>query len=195
VPIDVLPATPERWSDLVDLFERRGPRGGRPVTDACWCMYWRLDKVAFGRGWGRGEQRGVDNRAALRSLVDEGRVPGVLAYLDGQAVGWCSIAPREEFVRLEASRPLARLDDQPVWSVVCFYIDRQFQRQGVGLALLQGAVEHARAHGATIVEGYPSKPGDDDPFTGLEGMFAAAGFAQVRPGQRRSLWRYVVTDA
>jgi hypothetical protein len=82
---------------------------------------------------------------------------------------------RQVYWLTRTAAPLARLDDQPVWSVVCFYIDRH--------------------HGATIVEGYPSKPGDDDPFTGLEAMFAAAGFAQVRPGERCSIWRYVLTDA
>ena len=114
---------------------------------------------------GSGRTRGAGNKAALHAIVDGGRIPGLLAYEDGTPVGWCSVAPREEFVALESSRTLARIDDRPVWSVVCFYIDREFQRHGVGTALLEAAVDHARANGATIVEGYPSKPGDRDPFT------------------------------
>jgi len=190
VAIDVQPVTSERWADLEVLFERiRGPRGGKPVTAACWCMAWRLPSDAFKAGWGSGRTRGAGNKAALHAIVDGGRIPGLLAYEDGTPVGWCSVAPREEFVALESSRTLARIDDRPVWSVVCFYIDREFQRHGVGTALLEAAVDHARANGATIVEGYPSKPGDRDPFTGFEAMFAHAGFEQVKAASRRSIWR------
>jgi GNAT superfamily N-acetyltransferase len=187
--IEVRPATQQRWGDLVDLFERPGARGGRPVTASCWCMAWRLPNDEFRRGWGSGDTRGVLNRAALQAVVADGRVPGVLAYADGQAVGWCSIAPREEFGRLETSRALARLDDQPVWSVVCFYIDARFKHQGLGTRLLLGAVDYARSQGATTVEAYASKPGDRDPFTGFEAMFAAAGFTRLRDTGRRSIWR------
>ncbi len=192
--LQVVAASAARWNDLVELFERTGPRGGQPVTNACWCMFWRLERSEFSRNaqWTNPELRGHANRAALEDLVRADRMPGMLAYADGRAVGWCAIAPREEFVRLESSRPLARVDDAPVWSVVCFYIERQYQRRGIGVALLEGALEYARARGATIVEGYPSKPGDADPFTGLEAMFEEAGFTQVRSGKRRSVWRYVL---
>ena len=128
--IDVQPVTSERWADLEALFERiRGPRGGKPVTAACWCMAWRLPSDAFKAGWGSGRTRGAGNKAALHAIVDGGRIPGLLAYEDGTPVGWCSVAPREEFVALESSRTLARIDDRPVWSVVCFYIDRDVQGQ------------------------------------------------------------------
>jgi GNAT superfamily N-acetyltransferase len=167
VDIEVRTVTRERWADLQALFTRSiGPRGGKPVTQGCWCMFWRADKATFERGWGRGKQRGEGNRAALHRLVDEEREPGLLAYVDGRPAGWCSIAPRLEFVRLETSRSLAPVDDQPVWSVACFYIDPEVQRHGIGGALLHAAVTHAQARGATIVEGYPSKPGDDDPSPG-----------------------------
>lgn len=193
MPIDVHPVTTERWADLEALFERvHGPRGGKPITAACWCMAWRATAAEFKKGWGKGSTRGVGNKASLRAIVDEGCVPGLLAYLDGVPVGWVSVAPRTEFVALEAFAPLARIDDQPVWSVVCFYIDREFHRQGVGSALLEAAVDHVRTNGATILEGYPSKHGDRDPFTGFETMFAHAGFEQVKAGGRRSMWRRYV---
>jgi GNAT superfamily N-acetyltransferase len=188
--IEVRPATRERWGDLVDLFERRGPRGRAPVTASCWCMAWRVSTEDFKRGWGNGETLGVLNRARLQDVVADGRVPGVLAYAGEKAVGWCSIAPRTEFIRLEKSRALPRLDDQPVWSVVCFYVDSAHKRQGLGTHLLAGAIEYAASQGARIVEAYASRPGDHDPFTGFESMFAAAGFSKVRDdGGRRSIWR------
>jgi GNAT superfamily N-acetyltransferase len=152
-------------------------------------MAWRLAPQEFKRGCGSGETRGVLNRAGLQEVVSDGRVPGVLAYVDGKAVGWCSIAPRSEFIRLETSRALPRLDDQPVWSVVCFYVDLQHKRQGLGKTLLSGAIEYAESQAAQIVEAYASRPGDHDPFTGFESMFSAAGFSRMREGGRRSIWR------
>jgi deazaflavin-dependent oxidoreductase (nitroreductase family) len=143
-------------------------------------MAWRLPSDAFKAAGVVGAHAAPGSKAALHAIVDGGRIPGLLAYDDGTPVGWCSVAPREEFVALESSRTLARIDDRPVWSVVCFYIDREFQRNGVGTALLEAAVDHARANGATIVEGYPSEPGDRDPFTGFDAMFAHAGFEQVK---------------
>jgi GNAT superfamily N-acetyltransferase len=190
---EIHPVTSERWGDLERLFERPlGPRGGKPVTAACWCMAWRAPADEFRRGWGSGATRGQGNKAALRTVVDDGRVPGLLAYADGEPVGWCSIAPREDFVALESSRALARIDDQPVWSVVCFYVDPSAKRAGLGTTLLRAAVDYARSCGARIVEGYACKPGDRDPFTGFESMFEATGFVKVRAGGRRSTWRYAV---
>jgi GNAT superfamily N-acetyltransferase len=187
--IEVLPVTPDRWADLEDLFERPGPRGGQPVSSGCWCMYWRLEGRRFDEFWGRGKERGAGNKAEMRSLVKQGREPGLLAYVDGMPAGWCSVAPREEFRRLERSRTLAPVDDQPVWSIVCFYIHARYKRRGIAQALLRAAVDHAVSRGATIVEGYPVRPGDSDPYTGFESMFRAAGFEPVREGGRRSIFR------
>ena len=102
--------TPERWTDFEELFGERGAAGG------CWCMWWRLTQREFDA------QKGEGNRRAMKAIVDSGRVPGVLAYHEGQPVGWCSVAPREEFPRLGRSRILKPVDDEPVWSVVCFFI-------------------------------------------------------------------------
>ena len=193
--LEVRPVTPDRWDDLVDLFTRPGPRGGKTEANACWCMFWRLEAGEFERKRGTGERRGAGNRKAMRSLVEAGREPGLLAYLDGVPVGWCSVAPRAEFIRLERSRSLRRVDDEPVWSIVCFYIHRAQQGSGLGKALLSAAVEYAAARGARIVEGYPVRPGDSDPYTGFQSMFEKAGFEMVREGGRRSIMRYRVPAA
>jgi GNAT superfamily N-acetyltransferase len=190
--IEVRPVTPERWADLVDLFERPGPRGGRQVSSGCWCMFWRLEGKRFDEFWGRGDERGEGNKRAMRRLVRAGSEPGLMAYIDGRPVGWCSVGPREAYPRLDRSRSIGRVDDQPVWSVACFYIHRSEARQGVGEALLAAAVEHAARHGARIVEGYPVAPGDGDPFTGFRSMFEQAGFHEVRAGGRRSIVRYEI---
>ncbi len=127
--LEVLPVTRERFSDLERLFGPRGACGG------CWCMWWRLTAREFDA------MKGEENRAALAALVDRGEVPGLLAYSGSEPVGWCSVAPRETFPRLERSRLLRRVDDEPVWSIVCFYVARAERGRGVMTALVRGAID------------------------------------------------------
>src|SRR5713226_3646075 len=117
------------------------------------CMRWRMRSTDFGRSTKE------DRVAALERLVLDGKPIGVLAYLDGEPVGWCSVAPRESYDGLERYGALARIDDQPVWAVACFFVDRRFRRRGLTLALLKAAVGYAHSEGAKIVEGYPVIPG------------------------------------
>ena len=177
--------TPPRWADLAELLERKGPRGGVPQTDGCWCQFWRL------RGSAHWDGHGAVNRAALEEEVASGSEPGLLAYLDGVAAGWCRVGPRERFPRLESSRKLARVDDGPAWAVVCFYVHPAARRTGVASALLEAAAERAAAHGAAFLEGYPVAPGHPtiDSYTGYLPMFVTADFELVREAGRRMLVR------
>jgi GNAT superfamily N-acetyltransferase len=117
--------------------------------------------------------------------------PGLLAYLDGEAVGWCRLGPRESFERLETSRPLARIDDAPVWSLVCFYVHPAAKRRGVASALLAAAVGRAKAAGAPFLEAYAARENHPniDAYTGYLPMFLAAGFEPVAEGGRRMIVR------
>ena len=119
---------------------------------------------------------------------------GILAYADSEPVGWCSIAPRDTYAALERYRALPRIDDAPVCSVVCFYIDRRIRRQGATLGLLRAAVEYAQSKGAEIVEGYPVEPGSRlYTYMGSPSTFLAAGFRDVTPaGQARRVMRYFI---
>jgi GNAT superfamily N-acetyltransferase len=182
---DVYPLTPDRWADLERLFGARGASSG------CWCMWWRV----AAKDWEN--DAGAGNRAAFRSIVSVGPAPGLLAYLDGRPVGWVAVAPRDEYPRLNRSPKLKAVDDVPVWSITCFYIDRSYRGTGVGGSLLAAAVDHARAEGAAAVEGYPVDPGEGRTpnaaaFTGVLDMFRAAGFEEIarrggRPVLRRPL--------
>ena len=178
---DVHSLTPERWPDFVDLFERRGPRGGHRNTPAygCWCMYWRDRSIPHG----------TPKKRAMGALVRAGREPGLLAYDEGEPVGWISVAPREEFEVLRRSpqyRP--RDEDEGVWSIVCLAIDRYARRQGVAGALVEAALTHAFAHGALAVEAYPhvSDPSD---YMGSIPLYEAAGFRRVRDANKRAIFR------
>jgi len=186
VPLDELVirrATPARWRDLERLFGPRGACGG------CWCMYWRLRRSEYEK------KKGAGNRRALKRLVESGAVPGLIAYAAGEPIGWCAIAPRDQLPVLENSRILSRADDQPVWSVPCFYIARPWRGRGVTLALLKAAAAEARRRGARILEGYPIEPkggrtADAFAWTGLASTFRKAGFKEVaRRSPTRPLFR------
>jgi GNAT superfamily N-acetyltransferase len=170
---EILPATPERWDDLAELFGERG------AYDGCWCMFWRLSAKEYSAG------RYERNRDAFRDRVCHGPAPpGLLAYLDGRPAGWCSLGPREEYGRLQRSRVLGPVDERAVWSIVCFYVHRRRRRGGVAKRLLEGAVEFARERGASTLEAYPLDPGHRVPssseaYTGLLPMFREAGFEVV----------------
>lgn len=169
------PLTPDRWSDFEGLFGPRGACGG------CWCMAWRLPRKAFEAG------KGAGNRRVMLQLVKTDHQPGLLAYHEGQAIGWVSVAPREEFDYLKRSRVLKPLDESPVWSVSCLYVHKDFRRCGVGVLLLRAAIEFVRGKGGRMVEGYPIIPRKEPvpavfAWTGTEANFKKAGYKKAGEG-------------
>ena len=171
--VEIVPLTPDRWDDVAALFGE----GGDPKT--CWCMFWRVRS----KDWSF--STAGESREGFRRLVDQDRdpAPGLLAYADGRAVGWVSVAPREEYERIVSSRVRPRIDDTPVWSIVCFVVSRAVRGQGLTTRLLDAAVDHARAHGAPGLEAYPvaaeGKVAAAAGYTGLLSTFEAAGFRVV----------------
>jgi GNAT superfamily N-acetyltransferase len=180
--ITVHPLTPARFRDLEDLF---GPHGAQ---SGCWCMWWRRTAKEFAAS------TGDQNHAALRALVESGREPGVLAYAGGEPVGWCAVAPRSEYARLARSRTLQPIDDEPVWSITCFFV-RAFRRQGLTRGLIDAACGFARSRGAGTVEAYPVVPGTASypaalAYTGLHSAFLSCGFVEVaQPSPHRAMVR------
>jgi hypothetical protein len=165
------PVNPDCWTAFEALF---GPRG---ACAGCWCMYWRVPRKEFTRG------QGEPFRQAMKTLVEGGTVPGLLAYDGLKAVGWISIGKREEFVLLSQSKVLAPVDDQPVWSIVCFYIAKTHRKQSLMLPLINAAVEYAAGQGAKIVEAYPMDPyqrlGGVSAYVGITSVFEKAGFKEA----------------
>lgn len=152
-------------------------------------MVWRLTT----REWTAG--KGAGNRRAMRRLVESGARPGVLAYRDRVAIGWCAVAPRRDYPALARSRVLRPVDDEPVWSISCLFIRKAERRSGLSTQLLRAAVEFAARRGARQVEGYPIEPTMErtpDPFvwTGLPSAFRRAGFTEVaRRSRNRPIMR------
>lgn len=171
-----------RWEDFELLFGERGACGG------CWCMSWRLKKSEFELG------KGEPNKYSMKDIVYRSKPAGVLAYVGDIPIGWCAVAPREVYKRLEGSRVLKRIDDKPVWSISCLFIAKVFRRKGISTELIKGAIEYAKLNGANIVEAYPVVPYDNDVpdaflWTGVPAVFEAAGFTEVK---RRSKWKLMM---
>ncbi len=181
------PLTQKLWRDFELLFGNDGACGG------CWCMYWKL------RGKEFSENTGDNARQMQKSIVDSKIVPGLLAYLDGYPVGWIAVEPRIAYPKLAHSRTLKPVDDQEVWSVTCFFIEKKHRRKGIAVELLKAAIEHVRDRGGKIVEGYPVDSKKEQPapfvFTGTASAFIKAGFKEAaRNSPTRPIFRYAIDE-
>jgi GNAT superfamily N-acetyltransferase len=169
--IEVVPATADRWADVVTLLGGNGDRG-------CWCQAPR------GRAVGYGRAEPGQRREALRDQLEDDPPAGMLAYVEGEVAGWCGFGPRTSLPRLERSRTIPKVDDLPVWSILCFNVRVGYRRRGVAAALLDGVVAFAKRSGAPGVEAYPIDPegGRVDVsfgYVGVTPMFEKAGFRRV----------------
>ncbi|WP_406830257.1 GNAT family N-acetyltransferase [Pedococcus sp. KACC 23699] len=163
--------TPDRFEDFADIVNptRR--------ENQCWCLSHRLTAPQIRELGGGSRQR------AMRALCEREHPPGVVTYLDGTPVGWCSISPRSEIPRLEASKLIRPVDDVPVWSIICIVVRSGYRKRGVTHQLIEGAVAYAASRGAPAVEAHPVDPeGRMDltmAFVGTRGMFEKAGFEVI----------------
>ena len=132
--LTILPVTPERWTDLEAIFKARGCA----IARSCWCMAYRRSGSQAQPP--PGMTRAEVNRAQLKAFVDAGRPPGLVGYRGEVPVGWVSIGPREEYARLARSPIMKPIDDQSVWSVICFVVPAEYRGRGVAEALLADAV-------------------------------------------------------
>jgi GNAT superfamily N-acetyltransferase len=182
------PLTAKFWPDFEKLF---GPHG---ACAGCWCMYWKLLNKAFHASAYEG------NKAGLRAMVESGVIPGLIAYSGNEAVGWIAVEPRDNYRRLVHSKILKPYDDQPVWSVTCFFIKRDYRSKGLSVSLLKAACEYVKKQGGRIVEGYPiesknRKIPSVSAYTGLTTAFLKAGFTEVgRNSEKRPIFRKTVWD-
>ncbi|MDQ0619283.1 GNAT family N-acetyltransferase [Arthrobacter globiformis] len=168
------------WPAVEELFGVRGE------PSRCWCRFFALPGASFAA------TPPAHRKAQLKDKFDGGGpAPGVLAYHGGSALGWCAVEPRGCYPRIlrsqvfKAAGPAAADDGERVWSVSCFVVAPGHRRSGVAAALLAAAVDHARANGATVVDGYPVDPaqrpkaGPSDLYQGTLGLFLSAGFEVV----------------
>lgn len=181
--------TPDRWNDFEQLFGEKGACGG------CWCMHWKLKHKVFTKTKGEG------NKQLMKTAVEDGTEPGILVYLDDKPIAWCAVEPREKYPTLGRSKVLSPVDESNVWSVVCFYIEKEHRRKGLSSKVLEAVVELCGAKGAQILEGYPVSPksgktADAFAWTGLEKSYIKAGFNEVaRRSETRPIMRYYISKS
>ena len=157
----VRPLTPDTWVDLEELV---GLPGGS-IVRGCWCMFYRRT------GKHSGALDGTENKSQLRRLVDEGTVPGLVGYLGGSPVGWISLGPRGEYLKLQRSPIMKPVDDADVWSIVCTYVAKSHRGEGLQHRLLDAAVRYARDNGVRLLEAYPV----DKPHVDRAGNVGSSG--------------------
>ena len=191
--ISVVPANEASWEDLQSVFGTRG------AASWCQCQRYKLrPREAF-------RKFPVEERAhRLRQQTECGHpesdcTSGLVAYLDGDPVGWCAVEPRTAYEGLVRNarvpwegREEDKTDDS-VWAVTCVFTRTGFRKRGVSRALARAAVDFARERGARAIEAYPMTTKDviaEELHVGTQGVFAQAGFAEVsRPTQRRVVMR------
>ncbi|TAK11578.1 MAG: N-acetyltransferase [Anaerolineae bacterium] len=182
LPITVVPAGPEHWPDLQAFF----------ANIPCTCQYWRLTSSEYGRGKKEDLPAKTANlKDLLRAQLDGDTPPGILAYRGDALVGWCGLGPRASMGRLVRSRTIPKIDDVPVWSIVCFIVAVGHRRMGIANQLLRGAIACAREYGAPALEAYPIDPMDKRvsgafAYVGTVSMFEREGFTRVLETDARS---------
>ena len=164
----ILPLTADLWPMFEDLLGRGGP------CSRCWCMYWRI-----GPAYHKRTPRA--NKSAFQRIVRSGPPPGLIALLNDEAVGWCQLTPRVVLPHLDQVKKCRAVDDQPVWSITCFYVRMGYRKKGVSGALIQAAIKMAKQNRAPALEGYPldAKLTPSSSSTGYVSAFLRAGFKVV----------------
>jgi predicted GNAT family acetyltransferase len=193
--LEFRPVTTDGWPDLERLFsESAGEELGNPSR--CWCMEWRM--TPHREWWGAAEEGGERNREGMRRFVASGEVPGIIAYVDGEPAGWCSVSPKPPLVGLarQSERQESQFggfEDADEWAVICFYVPDSQRGKGMMQRLLEAAVSYATENGARVVEGYPFEVEyATDGAGGTIEVFARAGFEEVRRiGEHQALMRWV----
>jgi GNAT superfamily N-acetyltransferase len=195
--IRIVPANEASWEDIQVVFGTRGD------PSRCQCQRY---KMAPGESWASVGAEGLAFR--LREQTDCGHpesdtTSGLLAYLDGEPVGWCAVEPRIAYARLLLKTRVpwdGRAEDKSdggVWAVTCFVVRSGFRRRGISGVLVRAAVDFARERGARALEGYPmiTQPGRQialvgELHVGSRGIFEEAGFSEVsHPTERRVVMR------
>jgi GNAT superfamily N-acetyltransferase len=194
--VTVVPANEATWEDLDAIFGTRG--------DPSWCHCQRY-KMAPGESWRSVGREGLAHRFREQTTCDHpssATTSGLVAYLDGEPVGWCAVEPRTAYPRLLLKTRVpwdGRAEDKAddtVWAVTCFVTRSGFRRRGISRALARAAVDFARPRGARAIEGYPMVTGEGKGWllgelhVGSRNIFADAGFTEVSaPSVRRVVMR------
>ena len=157
---------------FADVATMVGPK--RPDANVCWCLSYRVAST---------ENRALTGTARgdrVKQFVRQKPPPGVLAYDGDEVVGWAAVHPRAD-TSFATNRRIPHVDGVDVWSVWCIRVRPGHRGEGISHALLEGAVDFARANGAPAIEGYPVDNGSEKvdltmAYVGTRRLFQKAGF-------------------
>ncbi len=166
------PLSAANWEHFEKLMGEKGGCGG------CWCMTFRLPTKEFRAN------KFAGNKGLIKRIVDSGMPVGLVGIVNNNPFGWIAFAPREHYIKIENSRSLKRIDQRPVWSITCFFIEKEYRRKGFSAIMIRGAIEFAGKNKISILEAYPAIPYSDKvspPFlwTGVLSAFLENGFKVV----------------
>lgn len=163
---------PRNWDLLEQLFETSAG-----VSD-CWCIWPRVAR-------GRHVPEACRNRERMRSIIESGERPGLLAVTKDRALGWCAFGPRDRYPQYTQDV------DADAWAIPCIYIPRSPAERAVARSLIGHALNHARSKNARLVEGPPVwwLPGDVAAIERATGFFLENGFVRLADGQRMPVLR------
>jgi len=180
--VEVRRLTPDLDGALLDFLGDEEDGRGHCFCAAWWVPTWEEWKT----------RTPAENRAQRAALLARGERDGYLLFDGGRAVGWCQAGPRDRLTKLLKQYGLPA--DPAVWAVTCFEIAPSHRGRGAAAFLLRGVLEDLRSRGATRVQGFPRCGAGLEPgqaWTGPEGLFRSAGFAEVARAERGPVleWR------
>jgi len=191
--ISVVPANEASWDDLQTIFGTRGE------ASRCQCQRYKLRPRESFRSFPVEERAGRLRQQTACGHRGSLTTSGLVAYLDGEPVGWCAVEPRTAYTGMLRNNRVPwegrREDksDDTVWAVTCLFTRVGFRKRGVSRALARAAVDFARERGARAIEGYPNTTKNvllEELHVGTESVFADAGLTEVgRPTKRRVVMR------
>jgi GNAT superfamily N-acetyltransferase len=193
--VTIVPANEASWEDLQTVFGTRGSAA------YCQCQRYKLQPKEAFRKFPVETRAGRLREQTACGYPESATTSGLVAYLDGEPVGWCAVEPRTHYegllrnIRVPWEGRNEDKADDSVWAVTCVFARAGFRRRGVGYALVQAAVDFARGRGARALEGYPMLTNGQDITwgelnVGTPSMFNAAGLTEVsRPTKRRAVMR------
>jgi len=184
--VKLQPLTEDNWNLFEELMGEKGGCGG------CWCMLFRLSSKEFVTNKYEGHKN------LMHKIVIGGRPTGMLAIYQKKAVGWMALAPREDYIKIEKSRTLKRIDDKPVWSITCFFVKKEFRKMGLSQKMIQAVIEYAAKNNIKMLEAYPVIPYAEKippPFlwVGVLSAFTSNGFTIVQQnGKSKTIVRRLI---
>lgn len=189
--IEVRELKPELLNDYLRFFDQAF--SDYPDWAGCYCGFYHTP----GNNWDTSAEAGQQHRATRSEQISRGKAQGLLAYIDGDPVGWCNAQPRTNFANMRGYAVAVTDTNEAVGSIMCFLVKPGNRGRGVCTALLNAAVGKFRRDGLRIAEGYPTTnpsktggiPWAEENYKGPLNVYLKNGFSIHRQLERFAIVR------